>query len=41
MAKKIPIVVQSAGARQLADHVFGFDDVNEHSFAVGQSTLVD
>ena len=28
MAKKIPIVVQSAGAGQLADHVFGFDDVN-------------
>ena len=41
MAKKIPIVVQPAGARQLADHVLGFDDVDEHSFAVGQSRLVD
>ena len=41
MAKKIPIVVQTAEGRQLADHVFGFDDVDKHSFAVGQSPLVD
>jgi hypothetical protein len=41
MAKKIPIVVQTPEGRQLADHVFGFDDVDKHSFAIGQSPLVD